>query len=212
MGSMSDAPRPVSTTRILGATTMALIVAAVVLVVAVLPAEYGIDPLGTGARLGLTGLAAVEDESGSLTMLRGVNTSQPDTYKVDTIQVRLRPGKAVEYKYHMESGRSMVYSWNASGNVMYDFHGQPDGKPAEDSRSYDKTDRPERNTAHGAFTAPFTGVHGWYFENPGETEVRITVTSAGFYDRAEQFMDKGGHFIFDVVNVTPGEPRQTLVP
>jgi hypothetical protein len=209
---MSEAPRPVSPARILGATTLALIVAVVILLVAVLPAEYGIDPLGTGARLGLTGLAAVEDDSGSLTVMRGVNTSQPDTYKVDTIEVQLRPGKSVEYKYHMENGRSLIYSWKASANVAYDFHGQPDGKPAEDSRSYDKTDRAEKSSAHGAFTAPFTGVHGWYFENPGESEVRITVTSAGFYDRAEQFMDKGGHFIFDVVDVTPGAPRQRLVP
>jgi hypothetical protein len=42
------------------ATIIALIVAAVVLVVAVLPAEYGIDPLGTGKALGLMDLAKAE--------------------------------------------------------------------------------------------------------------------------------------------------------
>lgn len=209
---MINTPGGPSAAKILAAIVVALLVASVILVVAVLPAEYGIDPLGTGARLGLTGLAAVEDDGESLTVMRGVNTSQSDAYKVDTIEIRLRPGKAVEYKYHMENGRSIVYSWNASGNVVYDFHGQPDGKPAEDSRSYDKRDRADSSKGHGAFTAPFTGVHGWYFENPGESEVRITVTSAGFYDRAEQFMDKGGHFIFDVVDVAPGAPRQTLIP
>ena len=39
------------------ATLIAIVVAGVVLVVAVLPAEYGIDPLGTGKRLRLTDLA-----------------------------------------------------------------------------------------------------------------------------------------------------------
>ena len=39
------------------ATVFAVVVAAVILVVAVLPAEYGVDPLGAGKLLGLTQLA-----------------------------------------------------------------------------------------------------------------------------------------------------------
>ena len=198
--------------KILLATVIALIVAGLVLVVAVLPAEYGIDPLGTGRRFGLTGLAAVE-ENGALTIAQGVNIAQPDPYKIDTVEIRLRPAKSVEYKYHVETGRSFVYTWKANGKVIYDFHGQPDGKPAEDSKSYDKRDAgQESDRANGSFTAPFTGVHGWYFENPGSSEVVITLTSAGFYTRAEQFMDKGGHFVFQVGDLVPGAPRQTLTP
>lgn len=198
--------------KIVAATILALIVAAIVLVGAVLPAEYGIDPLGTGQKLGLTGLAAVEDE-GELTIARGVNTAQPATYKADTVEIRLRPGKSVEYKYFVESGRGFVYSWKANGTVVYDFHGQPDGKPPEDSKSYDKRDAGEESDqANGAFTAPFTGVHGWYFENTGDHDVVVTLTSAGFYTRAEQFMDKGGHFVFQVPDVSPGKPNQTLIP
>jgi len=40
------------------ATAIALLVAAVLLITAVLPAEYGIDPLGTGQALHLTDLAS----------------------------------------------------------------------------------------------------------------------------------------------------------
>ena len=36
-----------------------MVVAAIILVTAVLPAEYGLDPLGTGEALGLTPLAGV---------------------------------------------------------------------------------------------------------------------------------------------------------
>lgn len=39
-------------------TAIALVVAGVTLVTAVLPAEYGIDPVGTGRWLGLTEIAA----------------------------------------------------------------------------------------------------------------------------------------------------------
>jgi hypothetical protein len=160
----------------------------------------------------LSGLAAVEEE-GELTVARGVNGAQPDAYKVDTVEIRLRPGKSVEYKYHVQDSGGFVYAWKADGNVIYDFHGQPDGKPAEDSRSYDKRDRgAETDRANGAFTAPFTGVHGWYFENAGEKEIVVTLTAAGFFDRAEQFMDKGGHFVFQVGDLVPGPPRQTLTP
>ena len=46
-----------SMAKILTATAIAAAVAVVILVVAVLPAEYGIDPIGTGKALGLMDLA-----------------------------------------------------------------------------------------------------------------------------------------------------------
>ena len=48
---------PPSLGRIAIATALAMIGAIVILVVAVLPAEYGIDPLGTGKAFGLADLA-----------------------------------------------------------------------------------------------------------------------------------------------------------
>jgi hypothetical protein len=200
-----------SKAKILLATGLSLLAAVLILVVAVLPAEYGIDPLRTGQVLGLLGLASAEEDP--LTMARGVTTSQSSAYKVDTIEIRLRPGRSVEYKYHLENGAGLVSSWASTGRVIYYFHGQPDGGSAEDSKSYEKRDRGEESErASGSFNAPFTGVHGWYFENAGSDEVTIKLTSAGFYDRAEQFMDKGGHFIYKVGDLQHGPPRQTLTP
>ena len=43
------------------ATGIALAVALLLLFTAVLPAEYGVDPLKTGAALGLTGLSKAGD-------------------------------------------------------------------------------------------------------------------------------------------------------
>ena len=52
---MMDTPVPTSPRRILIATGVALATALILLIVAVLPAEYGIDPLGTGKALGKSG-------------------------------------------------------------------------------------------------------------------------------------------------------------
>ena len=54
--SYPSSPALPSTARLLRATLASLIVAAVILVTTVLPAEYGIDPTGIGARLGLDAL------------------------------------------------------------------------------------------------------------------------------------------------------------
>ena len=52
--------QPPSKKRIVMAAAVALLVAAVLLVTAVLPAEYGIDPLGAGKALRLMDLAKAD--------------------------------------------------------------------------------------------------------------------------------------------------------
>ena len=214
-GSMSELSAPAVPSRgsILVATCAALAIAGLILVAAVLPAEYGIDPLETGAWLGLTGLSPGALADQGVPSIRGTSASEASAYKVDSVEVQLRPGKSVEYKYRLETGGSFVYSWAATGKVTYDFHGQPDGGTANDAKSYERRDRgQETDRAHGSFTAPFTGVHGWYWENVGDTDVTITLSSAGFYSRAEEFLEKGGSFTFEVGDLQPGAPRQTLIP
>jgi hypothetical protein len=57
------------------------------------------------------------------------NSSQKAVYKVDRHQVVLRPKEGIEYKYEMEKGATMIYSWKATGKVNHEFHGEPDGAP-----------------------------------------------------------------------------------
>lgn len=181
---------PPSTRRILTAAAVALLVALVVLVVAVLPAEYGIDPLGTGRALGLTALAGTDEEAGaataSPTQVLGVNTPQSGVLAQDVFTVELRPFEGVEYKYRMEQGASLVYTWTASTAVTFDFHGEPDGAPARYSESYGKGTAP---TAQGVFVAPKPGIHGWFWENPGAGRVTVTLTTSGFYTASTEYRD-----------------------
>lgn len=177
------------------ATAIALAVAVVILFAAVLPAEYGIDPLKTGKALHLTDLAKVPEtkpESKPAAGARptaapaGIYTAQPASYKVDSEDLSLMPGEGVEIKYHMQKGAGMVYSWKANGNVAFEFHGEPDSKPNKEYfESYELNDKAGADHAYGAFTAPSTGIHGWFWENKSKKEVQIHLVTAGFYNSAK---------------------------
>lgn len=186
-----DTPAAASPRRILAATGAALAIALTVLLVAVLPAEFGIDPLGTGKALGLLALADTATDEPVASSTReavrvGVHTPQTGPLAQDTFTVELRPFEGVEYKYRVEEGRSFVYAWTASADVGYDFHGEPDGAPAKYSESYGKgTGR----LAQGLFIAPTPGIHGWFWENPGAGRVKITLTTSGFFRSSTEYRD-----------------------
>lgn len=56
---LPEGPSPASLRR---ATLVAVIIAAVLVVTAVLPAEYGVDPTGIGRRIGLTQMGRLKQE------------------------------------------------------------------------------------------------------------------------------------------------------
>jgi hypothetical protein len=172
-------PTPPSRKRLAVATGVAIGVATLLLFVAVLPAEYGIDPLGTGKALGLTDLfeASAGDDEPPATATAADAAPLPRVHKTESTQFTLGPGQAFEYKYRIEQGGGMVYTWSATGKMKYEFHGDPDGIGAKVA-SYEKG---ETDFASGSFVAPTSGIHGWYWENLGSTEAIITLTSAGFF-------------------------------
>src|ERR1051326_7316624 len=102
---MKDAEAPrvhaPSKSTLARATGIAFFVAVLLLFTAVLPAEYGYDPLKTGAALRLTGIAQAGGEvKGRATATPapgqgGVYTPQSRTYKVDAEAFQLRPGEGV---------------------------------------------------------------------------------------------------------------------
>lgn len=184
--------------RIAKAAAVALLVAVVVLFTAVLPAEYGIDPLGVGALMGLTELSEatanpVDAGTGAAPVAATANKSETRIYKVDTQDIVLAPGKGTEIKYHMQKGSAMVYSWKADGGIVqFEFHGEPDRKPTSDYyESYELDNKVGKNQSFGSFTAPTTGIHGWFWENKTQSEVKVRLTVAGYFDWAKQYVEGG---------------------
>jgi len=170
----------------------ALLAAGIILVAAILPAEFGIDPLGVGRKLGLTAIGEVQKDLAAFEATRaagnsGVPTIAPQerAYQNETVSFKIPPGDSVEYKYRLDKGEALLYSWKATAPVNYELHAEPDGAPRGYAESYEK--RNATATASGTLTAPFPGIHGWYWENPGSAEVTVTLTAAGFYNMSHEF-------------------------
>jgi hypothetical protein len=184
-----------SKSAIAKATGIALLISLLLLFVAVLPAEYGYDPLKTGAALGLTGIAKAGDVKGGAAPApaptqSGVYAPQSKTYKVDAEDFQLRPGDGVEMKYHMAKGAGLVYAWKADGKLAFEFHGEPDQKPSKDYyESYELDDKVGKDSSYGTFTAPTTGIHGWFWQNKGKKDIQFRLTVAGFFDSAKMYVD-----------------------
>src|SRR5271156_7064600 len=185
MADRQNAPQAQAPSRkaIARATGIALAVAIIILFVAILPAEYGIDPLKTGKALHLTDLAKATESKPEpkaavgarpVAAPAGIYTAQPGIFKTDSEDLSLMPGEGVEIKYHMQKGAGMLYSWKATGPVAFEFHGEPDNKPNKDYfESYELNDQAGSDHSNGAFTAPTTGIHGWFWENTGKKQVDI---------------------------------------
>lgn len=188
--SLPETPDHPSLSTLARTTGIALVVAGVILVTAVLPAEYGIDPVGTGRWLGLTDIAAPPLDPVEMTRSGGAALKPtangpigdyPGQFKFDVYEVVLQPYEYVEYKYQLEQGASMAFSWTATAPVLQDFHGDREGGAADGLPAEESFDKRDRNAADGHFTAPFPGIHGWYWENAGGEPVTVRLTTAGFY-------------------------------
>jgi hypothetical protein len=179
--------------RIAVAAGGALLVAGLVLVAFVLPAEFAVDPLGTGARLGLLDLgitgqqvqaletAAASGGAGEAAIL----APQDKPFQHETVEFKVAPGQFVEYKYRLEKGEALLYSWKASGPVNLDFHAEPDSGPRGYAQSYET--KQGVSGASGTMIAPFSGIHGWYWQNTGSQDVTVTLTSSGYYNISHEF-------------------------
>ena len=93
----------------------------------------------------------------------------------------------MEFMYDLNVSGAMVYSWKATGEVEYDLHNEPDGDPNR-SQSLQKGFSTE---GHGAYNAPFDGLHGWYWRNNTQQTVTVELTASGFFRTGRIFHENG---------------------
>lgn len=192
----TDITQPLpSLTKLIKATVLALIVAGVILIAIVLPAEYGIDPTGIGNKLGLTALnasqsvAKVVSPSNELVepgqqLLTSAVIKNDVPFRSDEMTITLEEDEGTEIKALMKKGEQFVFSWATDGGkVNVDMHGeQPNA--GEEFTSYWIDE--QQTAANGTFVAPFDGSHGWYWHNRGDKPVSIKVKVSGFYNKLYQ--------------------------
>lgn len=177
----SSPPPPSRKTLVIGSVA-ALGVAAVAVVGFVLPAEYGIDPLGIGKALGLTELSepGLNEEQIRGNKRVGVlalseQPPQPATW-TDRWQITLRPYEAIELKYTLAEKATLDFAWAATAPLYYDMHSHPfDGGDAlTETYSLGTLERMQ-----GRYVSQFTGLHGWYWQNRTMGDVTLTVEADG---------------------------------
>ena len=88
---------------------------------------------------------------------------QEQAFNSETVEFKVAPREGMEYKYRLDKGEALLFSWKATGPVHYEFHAEPDGAPRGYAQTYEK--RRRQSEASGTLTAPFPGIHGWYWEN-----------------------------------------------
>ena len=118
---------------LLKSALIALIAAIVVAVLFVLPAEYGVDPTGVGAKLGLVDLAETVEQPAEAPpkIVAGAFPEIPTDFdyyepevlkdpfsrlhdaefRSDTLTIDIGVVEEVEYKLKMKQGDAVVYSW-----------------------------------------------------------------------------------------------------
>ena len=167
-----------------------MIAAAAILVGAVLPAEYHIDPLGIGAATGLLQMSRPKEVEVALPAsdANAVARVYPAALRTDTVEIKLAPAgdpdqrSDLEWKVRMHAGQTLVYSWSADApaeEFYSDFHGESAPTPEVKVATYNK------GTGigfQGSVVAPFDGIHGWYLQNQSDHAVTVRLTLSGFYE------------------------------
>lgn len=162
------------------ATMVAIILATIILIVAVLPAEYSIDPTGLGKTMGLTTLSEQAEKSIEPTKVISSNEQVELLPQwADSVKITVPANDGLEYKFHLAKGAKLEYSWETDGSKLYfDFHGEPKGDKTGYFKSFKES---TANQSSGSLTAPFEGSHGWYWENKTRSSVTVILNTKGDY-------------------------------
>ena len=181
----------------LGVTAGCMAAAAVILFVGILPAEFNRDPTGLGKLTGISRLWAPAEQvipatgnSGISSPLAALKTNRA-AFRSDVIDIRLGAStidsdgmEAVEYKVRLDQDASFVYSWQVTGiadpeEFYTEFHGHTVAAGKVMTVTYYR--KASGQSDSGTLTAPFAGLHGWYFQNQSAKPVTVKLRISGFY-------------------------------
>jgi hypothetical protein len=194
--------------QLLKSLIIALIIGAIVLLTSVLPAEYGLDPLGTGKLFGFSKLYQGNEKIESNEIYSSLNFKKikietlgsplsvptpreadnppPEVQypqREDTIEVVVPVEKGIEYKFKSLKYGSTKYEWATDKGIVYiDFHGEVKQENPPKNVFYESYTLAYSNNMAGTLTAPFEGKHGWYFRNETKEDIIVTIRLNGNYE------------------------------
>jgi hypothetical protein len=167
-----------------------LVLGALIVVGAIMPAEFNADPLGIGKATGISRLWAPEEKDFAGSSALATSSDAPKQSHIVDIPLGAADWKeaAIEYKVAMKPGQSIFYKWTATNldgspatvPVETDQHGHdlpPEGQP-QTVIDYRKA---RLLSDQGSLTAPIDGIFGWYFRNHSPDPIMIRLEIEGFY-------------------------------
>jgi len=158
------------------ASIIASILAAIILLTVVLPAEYGIDPTGIGKAMGLTVMANNAEQTVKPALS---SCDERALLRQDTVKLIIPANSGLEYKFYLQKGEVLEYTWQTAGAVLYfDFHGEPQGDTTGYFKSYKEA---TANSDDGSKNVPFNGSHGWYWKNESGKPIEVSLKTKGNY-------------------------------
>ncbi len=201
--SNSDLP---SKGKLIKSTLLAIGIAAIILVTAVLPAEYGIDPTGVGEMIGLKRMGeikaslaqeatiaenskAAEDTSHQAQQepdvdpIEKVSETGPDS-RTDTFTVTLKPNQGKEIKLLMAKGSTVNFTWYTDGGIA-NFDAHADSKELQ--IKYHNYEKGKLEKSEGILEAAFDGNHGWFWRNRTSETMNVTLEVKGSYSEVFRY-------------------------
>ena len=181
-----------TSSQLLKSTMVAIGVGCGLLILVVLPAEYGTDPTGVGELLGLKKMGEIKTRLKKDFLKENqvfkVNIDAKDELKVepetgkekqDLMVFVIAPDEAIEIKLEMKKGSIAKYKWTTkNGGLNYNLHG--DGhKGSQRYISYKKGRMTSSDS--GEFKSEFDGYHGWFWRNRNSESVTVTLEAIGDY-------------------------------
>ncbi|PLX49217.1 MAG: transmembrane anchor protein [Desulfobulbaceae bacterium] len=203
---MQHTPNPEdlpSSAKLIKSTIVAAVAAAFLLIVAILPAEYGIDPTGMGKVLGLTTMgetktslaqeAAVRDmdETAAAKAIQPVQDVKPKpvetatTLRKDSLEISLAPNEGKEIKLTLNKGERARYVWHTDGAAA-NFDGHSDS--VKHQINYQSWQKGRSQREEGELIAEFDGKHGWFWRNRTSQPMKITLQVEGEYSAIDEVL------------------------
>ena len=175
-----------TSSQLLKSTMVAICVGFALLILFVLPAEYGTDPTGVGELFGLKKMGEIKtrlkqdflkENDGAKDEL--MVESETGKENQDVMELVIAPNEAIEIKLEMKKGSIAKYKWTTqNGGLNYNLHG--DGhKGSQNSIIYKKGRMTSFDS--GEFKSEFDGHHGWFWRNRNNESVTVTLETIGDY-------------------------------
>lgn len=204
-----------STIQLLKSTAIAAVVAMILLLVIVMPAEYGIDPTGVGSVTGLKRMGeikvllaeeAAQDEEALLNAINGTAPTPPDavvqiaspsnTAVAEIAESPLVNGERsdeMQVTLAPDEATEVKVALLKGESVQFAWESNggavnfdTHGDSAALDINYFSYDKGTEQSQSGTVEAAFDGHHGWYWRNRTATAVTITLRTTGAYTDIQQ--------------------------